>query len=167
MNSSISLKRWQLLSPSEQAAVSALVVTSQQVEFAGTVERSVESCKADRSNQVAGLAILRNQVVVGFLVLKRGTSAPSWADPAAATVSALRVDLSHQGQGIGSAALKALPSWVAENWPESPLLALSVDEENHSARSAYVRAGFVDHGTREQGRIGWVRFMSKPIRSPA
>jgi diamine N-acetyltransferase len=155
------------LSSLEQAAVSGLVVTSDQVEFAGTVERAVESCKADHSDQVAGLAILKDQIVVGFLVLKRGASAPSWADPAAATVSALRVGLSYQGQGIGSAALKVLPSWVAENWPESPLLALSVDEENHSARRAYVKAGFVDHGSREQGRIGWVRFMSKPVRSPA
>jgi diamine N-acetyltransferase len=167
MSSSISLKRWQLLSPLEKTAVSGLAVTPQQIEFAGTVERAIESCKADQSDQVAGLAILRDRVVVGFLVLKRGTSAPSWADPAAATVSALRVDLSHQGQGIGSAALKVLPSWVAENWRESPSLALSVDEENHSARNAYARAGFVDHGTREQGRIGWVRFMSKPVRSSA
>jgi len=163
MSSSISLKRWQLLSPSERTAVLGLAVTSQQVEFAGTVERSVESCEGDQNNQIAGLAILENQAVVGFLVLKRGASAPSWANPAAATVSAMRIDLSCQSKGIGSAALSALPPWVAENWPESPLLALSVDEENQSARSAYAKAGFVDHGTREQGRIGWVRFMSKPV----
>ncbi len=40
MGSSVSLKQWQLLSPSEQEAVLGLSVTSQQVEFAGTVERS-------------------------------------------------------------------------------------------------------------------------------
>jgi RimJ/RimL family protein N-acetyltransferase len=163
MSSSISLKRWQLLSPSEQSAVLGLAVTLQQVEFAGTVERSVESCKANQDNQIAGLAIFENQTVVGFLVLKRGTSAPSWAIPTSATISAMRIDLSCQGKGIGSAALSALPSWVAENWPESPLLVLSVDEENQSARSAYAKAGFVDQGFREQGRIGWVRFMSKPV----
>jgi len=79
MSSSVSLKRWQLLSPSEQAAVLGLAVTSQQAEFAGTVERSVESCDADQDNQIAGLAIFENQAVVGFLVLKRGASAPSWS----------------------------------------------------------------------------------------
>jgi diamine N-acetyltransferase len=167
MSSSVSLKRWQLLSPPEQAAVLGLAVTSQQVEFAGTVERSVESCKADQDNQIAGLAILENQTVVGFLVLKRGASAPPWADPTSATVSAMRIDLSCQGKGIGSAALRALPSWVAQNWPDSPLLALSVDEENQSARSAYAKAGFVDLGSRTQGRIGWVRFMSKPVDGSA
>lgn len=163
MSSFVSLKRWQLLSPSEQAAVLGLAVTSQQIEFAGTVERSVESCKANQDNQIVGLAIFENQTVVGFLVLKRGASAPSWANPTSATVSAMRIDLSCQGKGIGSAALRALSPWVAENWPESPLLTLSVDEENQSARSAYAKAGFVDHGIREQGRIGWVRFMSKSV----
>lgn len=163
MSSSVSLKQWQLLSPSEQEAVLGLSVTSQQVEFAGAVERSVEICRSGQGDQVAGLAILDSQRVVGFLVLKRGASAPSWANPIAATVSAMRIDLSCQGRGIGVAALRALPSWVAEHWPESPLLALSVDEANQSARCAYVKAGFVDHGTREQGRIGWVRFMSRPV----
>jgi RimJ/RimL family protein N-acetyltransferase len=163
MSSSISLKRWQLLSPFEQAAVLGLSVTPQQVEFAGTVERSVKACQADQGNQIVGLAIFQGQRVVGFLVLKRGASAPPWANPTAAIVSAMRIDLSCQGTGLGSAALLALPSWVAENWPESDQLTLSVDEENESARSAYARSGFVDHGTREQGRIGWVRYMSKAI----
>lgn len=160
---SVSLKQWQLLSSSEQEAVLRLSVTSQQVEFAGTVERSVESCRSDQGDQVVGLAILDGQQVVGFLVLKRGSCAPSWANPRAATVSAMRIDRSCQGRGIGSCALRALPSWVAENWPESPVLVLSVDEDNQAARCAYVKAGFVDQGTREQGRIGWVRYMSRPV----
>lgn len=163
MNSSILLKQWQLLSPLEQTAVLTISVTSEQVEFAGTIEQSVDICKADEFNQIAGLAIFDHQRVVGFLVLKRGASAPPWADPMAATVSAMRIDVSCQGQGIGSRALQALPSWVAENWPESPLLALAVDEENQLARNAYARAGFVDNGIREQGRIGWVRYMSRPV----
>lgn len=164
---SVSLKPWKLLSSSEQEAVLRLSVSSQQVEFAGTVERSVESCRSDPGDQVVGLAILDGQRVVGFLVLKRGASAPSWANPAAATISAMRIDLACQGRGIGAAALRALPSWVAANWPESRLLVLSVDEGNQPARSAYAKAGFVDHGTREQGRIGWVRYMSRPAGSAA
>jgi RimJ/RimL family protein N-acetyltransferase len=75
----------------------------------------------------------------------------------------MRIDLSMQGRGIGSATLQALPSWVAEHWPESHELILSVDEENAAARRAYAKAGFADHGIREQGRIGWVRYMSKAI----
>jgi len=167
MSSFVALKRWQRLSSSEQTAVLSLTVTPQQVEFAGTVERSVDACRTDQGDQVAGLAIFEGQRVVGFVVLKRGASAPAWASPAAAVVSAMRIDVSMQGRGIGSAALQALPSWVAENWPESGRLTLSVDEENESARRAYAKAGFADHGIRAQGRIGWVRYMSKALGGDA
>lgn len=163
MSSAVSLKRWESLSPSEQAAVLGLSVTEQQIEFAGTVERAVQACQEDQANEVAGLAIVLEGGIVGFFVLKRGARAPAWASPKSATVSAMRIDLSQQGRGLGSSALRALPSWVAEHWPESSELILSVDEENQSTRSAYARAGFLDLGKREEGRIGWVRYMSKPI----
>jgi diamine N-acetyltransferase len=163
MTESVSLKNWQTLSVSEQAGVLALNVTPEQVEFAGTVERSVQACRETPGNQVAGLAILSGPNVVGFLVLKRGASAPAWAGPKAATVSGMRIDLRWQGKGAGAGALQALPAWVAKNWPESTALTLSVDEGNASARRAYAKAGFVDHGTKDEGRIGWVRYMSKPI----
>lgn len=166
MGPSVSLKTWQALSTAEREAVLSLTVDSRQIEFAGTVGRSVEDCRAAQTDDVAGLATFRGDRVVGFLVLKRGKRAPAWARPGAAVVSAMRIDRSCQGQGLGSAALQSVLVWTAEHWPESSELTLSVDEENHSARRAYVRAGFVDLGKREQGRIGWVRYMSRPVRSP-
>jgi diamine N-acetyltransferase len=164
MSSAVSLKRWEALSASEQAAVLRLRVTEQQIEFAGTVERSVQACRDDHANEAAGLAIVQAGDVLGFLVLKRGSRAPAWAGPRSATVSALRIDLAQQGRGLGAAALTALPGWVAEHWPESSELILSVDEENYAARSAYAKAGFLDLGKRDEGRIGWVRYMAKPVQ---
>lgn len=158
----MSLKRWQLLSPSEQAAVLGLNVTAQQVEYAGTVEPSVRACQEDRADEVVGLAVVGAHGIVGFLLLKRGSQAPVWAHPKAATVSAMRIDMACQGMGLGTVALQALPSWVVRHWPDSTDIMLSVDEENHPARRAYARAGFVDLGKREQGRIGWVRYLSMP-----
>ena len=69
---------WQALSLPEQAAVRALSVPHHQVEFAGTVEAAVAQCEAETSHELIGLAILVEQVVVGFLVLKRGAKAPAW-----------------------------------------------------------------------------------------
>lgn len=163
VDEAVSLQRWQTLSEAEQAAVLDLNVTQQQVEFAGTVVQSVQACLEDQVNEIAGLAVVHEHRIVGFFLLKRGASAPVWGGPKAAVVSAMRIDVSQQGKGMGSAALRLLPSWVAENWPGSAALTLSVDEENHSARRAYASAGFMDLGKREQGRIGWVRYMSKPI----
>lgn len=163
MHNTVSLQRWQSLTAAEQAAVLGLAVTAQQVEYAGTVEQSVLLCQADRSDEVAGLAIVADGGVAGFLLLKRGAQAPVWAPAAAATVSAMRIGLAAQGMGLGSAALKALPAWVAGHWPDATEIVLAVDEENHPARRAYARAGFVDQGRREPGRIGWVRYLSLPV----
>ncbi len=167
MDAVVSLQRWQSLSEAEQAAVLDLNVTEQQVEFAGTVARSVQACVGDAVNDVAGLAVVHEHRIVGFFLLKRGASAPAWGGPKAAVVSAMRIDVSQQGKGMGAAALRLLPTWIAEHWPESTELALSVDEGNQSARRAYARAGFVDLGKRDEGRIGWVRYMSKPIPDAA
>jgi GNAT superfamily N-acetyltransferase len=160
---SIVLTRWQDLAPVGQSMVLRLGVSAQQLEFAGTVERAVESCEVDVDNDVAGLAIQSAEGIVGFLVLKRRAKAPDWASPAAAVVSAMRIDQSHQGKGLGSAALEAVSHWVASHWPELSLLTLSVDEDNVAGICAYTKAGFRDHGVRVQGRIGWVRYMSRAI----
>ncbi|PPC75222.1 hypothetical protein C4K68_21530 [Pokkaliibacter plantistimulans] len=163
MNSIVLLKHWQSLSPIEQAAVLNLNVTVQQIEFAGTVERSVQTCQEDQVNEVAGLAIMQENSVAGFLLLRRGSSAPLWAGSGVVAISAMRIDLSQQGKGLGSAALRAVPDWLVAHWPESKEIRLSVDEDNQLARNAYARAGFADLCIREEGRIGWVRYMSRPV----
>ena len=160
----IALKTWDTLTDAERHAVSALSVTDEQVEFAGSVERSMQVCDADADGNVAGLAILADQQIVGFLVLKRGTSLPGWAQASDSVISAMRIDLAHQGKGYGTLALRAVFAWVRTQWPGSARLVLSVDEENAPGRRAYEKAGFIDAGLREQGRIGWVRYMARAIR---
>lgn len=159
------LKRWQNLSLTDQATVRQLVISSQQLEYAGTVDCAIAHCEADSQDDVAGLAIEVQAQIVGFLLLKRRSKAPEWANPAAATITAMRVDQARQSQGLGAAALLALPRWVARNWPESQALTLSVDEVNMAGIRAYTKAGFQDHGVRKQGRIGWERLMSKALQA--
>ena len=165
MSSPLALVRWQDLLPNDRAAVLRLRLDERQVDFAGTIERAIENCEADGNDDVAGLAIRASEQIVGFLVLKRRSTAPKWAIPMAATVSAMRIDQDHQGKGFGSAALLVLPEWVSLHWPQCTSLTLSVDEENTAGIRAYRRAGFHDHGLRERGRIGWVRYMSNPAMS--
>jgi RimJ/RimL family protein N-acetyltransferase len=40
---------------------------------------------------------------------------------------------------------------------------LAVDEENGAARRSYEKAGWIETGIREQGRIGWVRYMNRVL----
>ncbi|UTW09185.1 GNAT family N-acetyltransferase [Pseudomonas benzenivorans] len=164
----VSLIPWESLTPNEQRSVSALDISPQQIEYAGTIEHSIELCEASHAGNIVGLAIKHGADVVGFFLLKRRSDAPVWAADRAAVVSAMRVDQSRQGKGLGTAALHALALWVEEYWPESSAIMLSVDEGNGAGIRAYGKAGFQELGIREQGRIGWVRYMTlaTPLLSP-
>jgi diamine N-acetyltransferase len=159
----VELVPWSQLPFEARAQASALQVTEQQVEYAGTTEAALTQYEAASREEVECLVILRESAVVGLLLLKRGAKAPKWAPPSSVVMSALRVAPEAQGRGIGTAALSALPQWVRSRWPEARAVSLSVDEENAAAIRAYVKAGWVDHGVRVEGRIGWVRYMSYPL----
>ncbi len=159
----LSLVRWQALTGDQQQAVRRLRVSGPQTEYAGTVEQAIANCESTAQEHLAGLAILEDADAVGFLLLRRGPSAPEWAKTDAAVVSALRIDLDRQGQGLGSAALVQLPHWIRSHWPGTARVSLAVDEDNHAGISAYQNAGFTDEGVRVQGRIGWVRYLSASL----
>jgi len=161
---SIELVRWHDLEDDARSDIRQLDLDERQIEYAGTTDVAIAICERDSAGDVAGLALRSGAQWVGFLLLKRRSKAPEWAVPGAATITAMRVHRLRQGQGIGTAALLALPAWLAANWPESSSLALSVDEENVAAIRVYAKAGFVDRGLRAPGRIGWVRYMTRPIQ---
>lgn len=167
MPQALQLQSWWSLEDVLRRQVLALHIDPEQVEYAGTIQRAVTTLGHEENQNVAGLALLRPNEAVGFLVLKRGDSAPTWATAGMAVVSAMRVDLRHQGGGVGSQALLALPPWLGEHWPACSTLALSVDEQNTRGIRAYARAGFKDTGKREHGRIGWVRYMHKALHGRA
>ena len=161
----LQLVSWHELSPEYKAAVRALQVSERQIEYAGTIEASVSQCEAEPSPSLAGLGVLVHSGIVGFLLLKRAASAPQWAPQGSAVVSALRIGEQFQGQGLGTRALLALPAWVKVNWPAVERIDLSVDEDNEVAIRSYSKAGWVDQGVRVQGRIGWVRYLSRSLLS--
>lgn len=151
---------WLALPTAERDAVLALQVSAAQVEFAGPVARSVAACEAGDRADVAGLAIKADGDVVGWVVLKRGAAAPDWVARDAAVVSGLRVDLRHQGRGIGAAALAAMAAWVCQHWPACARLMLRVDDGNVAGIRAYEKAGWSETGERRTGRVGVERTMS-------
>lgn len=163
---SLQLQRWQDLAAAERQAVLNLQIATQQVEYAGSVDRAVASCEQGPAAEVAGLAILEGACVVGFVVLLRGSRRPDWAPPGAAALTAMRIDAARQGQGLGRRALAAVDDWLRRHWPEQPTLALSVDDGNQAGRKAYAAAGFAEYTEPKPGRIGLVRYLARPL-SPA
>jgi GNAT superfamily N-acetyltransferase len=162
---SVEMVDWRALSSVDREAVLALEISALQVEFAGPVGRSVTACEAGDPAEVAGLAVRVDGVVAGWVVLKRGASAPHWVAAGAAVVSGLRIDARHQGRGIGAAALVAMARWVACHWPAVALLTLRVDDGNAAGIRAYEKAGWMETGERRVGRVGVERTMSLPLRA--
>lgn len=162
----LELGLWQDLSPMQRAAVHALELRPEQIEFAGRIDQALAAVTtAPDSAQRAGLAVLRDGQVLGFLVLARQGQAPAWAPPGSVVVSAMRIHPACQGQGLGSAALRALPAWLQAHWPGCAHLLLQVDDGNAAGRQAYAKAGFHEWGAPVQGRIGPVRHMALALRA--
>lgn len=143
--------------------VRRISIPQDQIEFAGTIESAIMLCESSNQKELVGLAILSGTVPVGFLLLKRGSKAPQWVPKDAVAITALRIDVKHQGFGYGTQALKLLPAWIEKNWPTTERLVLSVDEGNESAIKSYRKAGWTDDEVRIQGRIGWERHMQLPL----
>lgn len=70
----------------------------------------------------------------------------AFASPASVGVRGVLVDRQLQGRGIGTAALCALGAYVTAAFPGAAEAVLTVNVGNPSARRAYLRAGFLDHG---------------------
>jgi GNAT superfamily N-acetyltransferase len=156
----VALAAWQDLTPAARDAVAALEISAEQVEFAGTLARSIAACEGANPDEIAGLAIHADSEVVGWVLLKRGAAAPDWVEAGTVVVSGLRIDRRQQGCGIGALALAEMARWVGRTWPQSALLVLRVDDGNAAGIRAYEKAGWVESGERRVGRVGVERTMS-------
>jgi len=156
----VELVDWRALSPGDRDALRGLEISAAQIEFAGTMSKSLAVCETGDPVEVAGLAIRLECAIVGWVVLKRGASTPEWVGADAVVVSGLRIDTRQQGRGIGSAALGEMARWIAQHWPESSVLKLRVDDGNVAGIRAYEKAGWIEVGERRDGRVGLERTMS-------
>ena len=85
----VRIVRWEELSPTQEIDVESLTVSDLQIEYAGPTHRAVAACRSDLTGDIQGAAIFDGEAIVGFLVLKRRSAAPSWATSGAAVISAL------------------------------------------------------------------------------
>jgi GrpB-like predicted nucleotidyltransferase (UPF0157 family)/GNAT superfamily N-acetyltransferase len=161
--SSLHLVAWPGLTPDQQERVRGLSIPSAQIEFAGGIGQAVVAAEAADGESAVGLAVLDGRVPVGFLLLSRGVRRPDWAPEEAVALTAMRIDRSRQGQGLGQRALGLVDTWVAAHWPGSRRIALCVDDNNPAGRQAYARAGYAGFTAPGIGRIGAVHYLAKAL----
>jgi ribosomal protein S18 acetylase RimI-like enzyme len=133
------------LLPDLREATLRIAVAPEQVRFGGTPAASIPA--ADRELARESVVILRDGVPVGYfqLDLRSVPGAPAGKDIVG--LRALAIDRAAQGQGVGRAAMRALPAYVRARFPERTTVALTVNTDNPAAIALYASAGFVDAGT--------------------
>ena len=138
------------VSPDLRGTLLGLAPRPEQERFAGRLADTLPAAEADPER--TPVAILADGEPVGFFVLHRGPAAgvlaPEGRD---VLLRAFLVDARHQGRGIATRALAALPGFVAERLPGIHRIVLSVNVRNPVAIRTYERAGFADTGALYHG----------------
>ncbi len=127
------------LDKAEIARVMHLELGEDQLDFVGRIEDMTTRDDPGEDFYV----ILQDGVVVGFFKLDRGYPQNyPFAAPMELGIRGVLIDRKWQGQGIGAAAMAAIPAYAAARYPEASGLVLTVNCNNPAARKVYETAGF-------------------------
>jgi GNAT superfamily N-acetyltransferase len=126
-------------------AVLALAPRPDQSPWSGEARWTLPA--AESHPQRTPCTALLDGVPVAFFILDTGHDVALYESrPGTVGVRALYVDRHHQGQGVGTAMLRAMPALARALYPDAVRLALTVNVNNPVAVHAYLRTGFADTG---------------------
>ncbi|MFZ3580813.1 GNAT family N-acetyltransferase [Loktanella sp. DJP18] len=132
----------------QRDAVSALTVAPEQVVFSGQPAAFITQPDADMDIHV----IHADGELVGFFRIDLDYARiHDFAKPGDLGLRSVIVDHRQQGRGIGSAAVRALPAYLALHYPGATDLYLTVNLRNPGARKSYLNGGFTDTGAHYLG----------------
>jgi len=130
--------------------VSHLVVAPEQERFSGTVADAFATGEA----LVDFHAIRLDQTIVGFFKIDRDYAASHhFAAPDEVGLRAFLIDLSQQGKGIATAAVRALRPYLQARYPTARSVVLTVNMSNPAAKACYRNGGFRDTSEIYEGGI--------------
>jgi GNAT superfamily N-acetyltransferase len=132
------------VTPELRARVLPLAPHADEQRWAGRASTTLPA--AERREDRVPVVALDDDQPVGFFVLDVGPTMPAVHGEGVVGVRGLFVDAAFQGRGLGGRMLDAMPAFVRERFPQSAMIALTVNVGNDRAIRAYLRAGFVDTG---------------------
>ena len=152
------------LTPHQREQLRQIEVRPEQIAFCGTVESALHSLPTTPHAGIIGLVLLRDELPVAFMLLKREPLLAHWAEAGSATLHALQVDSRVQAQGLGKACLRDLPRAIYQFWPGITQLMLSVSPFNTNALAFYLSQGWVERGEAYRGERRLVlSLVSEPL----
>ena len=142
------------VTPDLRPRVLQLAPLPEQERFSGAARDTLIA--AEMTPGRTGVVALVDGEPFGFLMLDVGPDVRVYAPgDGVVGVRGVYVDAAHQGRGLGTAMLRALPPFARERHPGATRLALTVNVSNPRAVRTYLRAGFVDTGRLYHGgRLG-------------
>jgi len=149
------------LTRTDFARVAHIRVHPDQIRFSGTVAEAFETDE----DGVDFHAILQGRDAVGFFKIDRHyPETYPFARPGELGLRAFIVDAARQGEGLGTAAIRALPAYLRDLYPSAPAVVLSVNYSNPPAIRAYLSGGFADTGEMwPHGSAGPQHIMRLPL----
>jgi len=137
----------------EKALFEEYQVSPEQEKYTALPVRAIQLCREDRDRHP--IVILAAKKPVGFFVLHRGDRIRSITEsPRAMLVRSLSINLSEQGKGYGKEAMRLLPKFVSDYFPDMNEIVLVVNQHQEGTLQLYTEAGFEDRGHRKTGPVG-------------
>lgn len=128
------------IAPQDIGQLSHFTLPPDQAGFADLPPVSMANAP-DRDGHV----ILADGVPAGFFGIDTTYAAGhTFAPTGSIGVRMFMIDHAQQGRGIASAACRAMPAYLAAEYPQAPSCWLTVNCRNPGARTAYLRGGFRD-----------------------
>ncbi len=148
----------------QHAALLDLQVLPAQRVWVGTIANALADLAHCPDSD--SMIILRDDIPVGHYRIDPHARSVAGHDFTLPTLGlrAFFIDAQWQGQGLGSAALRAVFVDLAARYPTARQLALGVSADNAAALHLYSHAGFVDSGELYHGgRSGAQRLLLRPL----
>ncbi len=128
----------------DRAALTGLRVAPDQEQFSGQPAQVIAAAVPHLTLHV----ILKGGDPVGLFRLDDAFHENhDFAPQGSVGLRSVIVDRAHQGRGIGTTMIRALPAYLARNHPAAVTLLLTVNLRNTAARRIYLKGGFTDTGT--------------------
>ncbi|WP_386680811.1 GNAT family N-acetyltransferase [Loktanella sp. R86503] len=133
---------------SQRDALIALAVAPEQEQFSDQPARLL-----NQPGDTADLHLIYDAAaLVGmFRIDPQFARTHDFAPANAFGLRSVIVDRAHQGRGIGTAMIRALPAYLMVQYPAARQLYLTVNLRNPAARASYLRGGFHDTGAQYLG----------------
>ena len=131
----------------------------------GEIRAGETGCDLDGIGRQTNLDFLARANVLLGMSIDRAYAADHWfARPDEPGLKSFMIDAGRQGQGVGTAAVRALDAYLPARYPGIRSVVLTVNMANPAAIRTYRAGGFVDTGEiYEGGRAGPQLVMRMPL----